>query len=100
MKNIVIAVFVAFALAGCINRYGSGTGKASVVVVGVEKGFAGKCEGALKDAVDMTETLRPYSSNLITLKDKQAMASAVISAMEKAVQSDFAIIYFSGHGGS
>ena len=100
MKNIVIVVFGAFVLAGCINGYGRRTGKASVVVVGVENGFAGKCEGALKDAVDMTETLRPYSSNLITLKDKQATASAVISAMEKAAQSDLAIIYFSGHGGS
>ena len=100
MKSIAIAVFAAFALAGCINGHGSGTGKASVVVVGVENGFAGKCDGALKDAADMTETLRPYSSNLITLKDKQATASAVISAMEKAVQSDLAIIYFSGHGGS
>ena len=100
MKSIAIAVFVAFALAGCISGHGSGTGKASVVVVGVENGFAGKCDGALKDASDMTETLRPYSSNLITLKDKQATASAVISAMEKAVRSDLAIIYFSGHGGS
>lgn len=100
MKNIVIAVFAAFTLAGCINGQGGGTGKASAVVVGVENGFAGKCDGALKDATDMTETLRPYSSNLTTLKDKQATASAVIAAMEKAVQSDLAIIYFSGHGGS
>lgn len=100
MKNIVIAVFAAFALAGCINGLGGGTGNASVVVVGVENGFAGKCDGSLKDATDMTKMLRPYSSNLTTLKDKQATASAVIAAMENAVQSDLAIIYFSGHGGS
>ena len=100
MKNIVIAVFAAFVLTGCINWMDGGTGNASVVVIGVENGFAGKCDGALKDATDMTETLRPYSSNLTTLKDKQATASAVIAAMEKAVRSDLAIIYFSGHGGS
>ncbi len=85
MKNIVIAVFAVFVLAGCINEQGGGTEKTSVVVVGVENGFAGKCAGALKDATDMTEMLRPYSSNLITLMDKQATATVVIAAMEKAV---------------
>lgn len=85
MKSIVIAVFAAFALAGCINGQGGGAGEASVVVVGIENGFAGKCDGALKDATDMAETLRPYSSDLTTLKDKQATAAAVIAAMEKAV---------------
>lgn len=100
MKNIATAVFAAFALAGCINGQGGGTGNASAVVVGVENGFAGRCDGSLKDAADMAETLRPYSSDLTTLKDKQATASAVVAAMEKAVRSDLAIIYFSGHGGS
>ena len=101
MKKAVIAVIAAFVLAGCINDgLYSNSEKVSVVVIGVENGFAGKCDGAIKDATDMTDTLRPYSSNLTTLKDKQATASAVIAAMEKAVQSDLAIIYFSGHGGS
>ena len=85
MKTMVIIVFAVFALVGCIIEQGGGTEKTSVVVVGVENGFAGKCDGALKDATDMTETLKPYSSNLITLKDKQATASAVVAAMEKAM---------------
>lgn len=100
MKKMITVVFAAFALTGCISGSTSGDGKASAVVVGVENGFAGRCDGALKDATDMAETLRPYSSNLTVLKDKQATAPAVIAAMEKAVQSDLAIIYFSGHGGS
>jgi len=100
-KSLVTAMLMVF-VSGCINGIDRAITdeKVSVVVVGVENGFARKCDGAIKDATDMTETLRPYSSNLTTLKDKQATASAVIAAMEKAVRSDLAIIYFSGHGGS
>lgn len=70
------------------------------MVIGVENGFAGSCGGALKDASDMAELLRQYSDNVTVLKDKLATASAVEDAMKKAVKSDLAIIYFSGHGGS
>lgn len=101
MKKAVIAIIAAFALAGCINDgLYSNSEKVSVVVIGVENGFAGKCDGALKDANDMTEVLRPYAVELTTLKDKQATAAAVVAAMEKAARADLAIIYFSGHGGS
>ena len=96
-----MAVFAAFALAGCVNwPDGEDVKKTSVVVVGVENGFAGRCDGALKDAEDMAELLGPYAAELTSLKDKQATAGAVVAAMEKAARSDLAIIYFSGHGGS
>lgn len=103
MKYVLFfSVLVALSIAGCKDITGQDVQptKASAVVIGVENGFAGKCSGALKDANDMSELLRQHSSEITILKDKTATASAVVAAMEKSVDADLAIIYFSGHGGS
>ena len=104
MKNIIAAAMTAGVLVGCLPGAGEDPVPAqngtSIVIAGVENGFAGKCDGTLKDAEDMSNLLKPYSADMTVLKDKQATASAMLAAMEKAVRSDLAIIYFSGHGGS
>jgi uncharacterized caspase-like protein len=48
----------------------------------------------------MSKLLQPYATNIVVLTDKAATSSNVISAFENAVNSDFSIFYFSGHGGS
>lgn len=104
MKKIVFSMLTCImASTGCINgidQMVSGE-KTSAVVIGVENGiFAGKCPGSLKDADDMAKLLKKHTSDVQVLKDQKATAAAVYSAINKAVESDLAIIYFSGHGGS
>lgn len=100
-KSLVAAILMVFA-SGCINGIDQiiTSEKTSVVVVGVENGFAGKCPGSLKDADDMSKLLKKYSSDVQVLKDARATSAAVYTAMSKAVKADLAVIYFSGHGGS
>lgn len=93
------------ALAGCvypesIEKAKLKTDKTSVVVVGVENGYAGKCYGALSDAAGMKTRLSKYSTKVTVFKDKTATAAAVKAALEEAVKNDLAIFYFSGHGGT
>lgn len=104
MKKIIFSMMMCMmASTGCINgidQIVSGE-KTSAVVIGVENGiFAGKCPGSLKDADDMAKLLKKHTSDVQVLKDQKATAAAVYSAISKAVKSDLAIIYFSGHGGS
>lgn len=75
--------------------------KCSVVIVGVENsGVFGKCDGSETDAYNMAKLLGQYSSDLTFLINGSATVQNVRSAFEKAVKSDLAIIYYSGHGGS
>lgn len=72
---------------------------ASVVIVGVGNGFAGKCSGTDKDISKMKTLLKPYASSLVSLKDKQATKKAVLDALTSAVKNvDHSIFYFTGHG--
>jgi hypothetical protein len=48
----------------------------------------------------MTALLKPYSTELISMKDSQATRSKVISAVTKGVEFPLFIFYYSGHGGS
>lgn len=102
MKKLLVAAMLMVLVSGCINGIDQIiTGeKTSVVVVGVENGFAGKCPGSLKDADDMGRLLKKYSSDVQVFKDARATSAAVYAAMSKAVKADLAVIYFSGHGGS
>ena len=72
---------------------------ANVVIVGVGKGFAGKCSGTGNDVSKMKSLLKPYSLKQVVLKDKQATKAAVVAALTEAVQNkNLAVFYFSGHG--
>ena len=73
---------------------------AYVITVGVENGYAGKCEGAKKDCTNMKSTLKKYAKTQVSLVDKQATVSAVCAALKAGVQTPLCIFYFSGHGGS
>ena len=101
-KSIIAFVGIALMVAGCDpvidDTHSSST--TSAVVIGVENGYAGNCPGSLKDASSMKEILSKYTKNVEVLVDKQATADKVASAIENAVKSNLAIIYYSGHGGS
>jgi len=57
MKFFVCILAIIMFVAGCVNIFKPGTGGdlngAAAVVIGVENGYAGKCDGTLKDADDM-----------------------------------------------
>lgn len=72
----------------------------SVLVIGVENGYAGKCDGALVDAYGMKSLLSKYTSDLTFLVDDKATRQAVRAAIGKIITNELAIIYYSGHGGS
>lgn len=73
----------------------------SIVLAGVENGWAGDCPGAIKDVMTMANVFRHSADNfdITMLVDKQATVSAFTKAVEKAVKKDLAIIFYSGHGG-
>ena len=73
----------------------------SIVIAGVENGWAGKCPGSLLDADNMVSLFKKTADNfdITVLKDKQATTTAWTSAVKNAVKKDLAIIYYSGHGG-
>lgn len=73
----------------------------SIVLAGVENGWAGACPGAIKDVMTMANVFRKTANNfdITLLIDKQATASSFTKAVEKAVKKDLAIIFYSGHGG-
>ena len=107
LVKAALAISMSMALCGCsilsrivgeleVNK----TSKTSVVIVGVENGYAGPCPGALKDAKSMKSLLSNYSKDVVVLLDAMATSDNVSSAIERAVKNKFAVIYFSGHGGS
>lgn len=75
------------------------TGKAHVVIAGVENGYAGKCSGALADVKNMKDLLCPYASKMVVMTDSEATKGAVAAALKEGVKDDFLIFYYSGHGG-
>lgn len=73
----------------------------SIVLAGVENGWAGACPGALKDVMTMADVFRKTANNfdITMLLDKQATVKSFTSAVQNAVKKDLAIIFYSGHGG-
>lgn len=73
----------------------------SVVIVGMEysKRF-GACPGAERDAQNMKEMLRAYSTDMNYIPHEKATKRTVVAALKKAVESDLCIFCYSGHGGS
>lgn len=73
----------------------------SIVLAGVENGWAGACPGAIKDVSTMAHVFRNTANNfdITTLVDRQATTAAFTKAVERAVKKDLAIIFYSGHGG-
>lgn len=70
------------------------------LVIGVENGYAGKCEGCLLDYKNMTTLIRPYANKLVTMEDSQATKKNVVEAMKEGVKHELFIMFYSGHGGS
>lgn len=71
----------------------------SAVVIGMENsGKYGPCPGAEFDAKNVNRILKDAGClvNLLINADR----NTALSAMSQVVQSDLAIIYYSGHGGS
>lgn len=101
----VLSIFMMF-MSGCdfleslVDNKPSASSTTSAVVIGVENGYAGSCPGSLKDTDSMKELLSKYTKDITVLKDKQATSKNVVDAISKVVKNDFAIIYYSGHGGS
>ena len=73
----------------------------SIVLAGVENGWAGACPGALKDVLTMAEVFRKTANDfdVTILTDKQATTTNFTRAVQNAVKKDLAIIFYSGHGG-
>lgn len=72
----------------------------SALVIGVENGYAGKCTGSLRDIETMESVLtKAKVKNVIYLADAAATLDNVTNAMLRVLQSDVAIIFYSGHGG-
>ena len=70
------------------------------IIIGVENGYAGKCDGCLLDAKNMKNIIEPYASSLIYLPDNKATVSTVTKYLTEAVQHELCILFYSGHGGS
>lgn len=73
----------------------------SIVLAGVENGWAGACPGATKDVMTMARVFRNSADNfdITMMTNNQATVSNFTKAVEKAVKKDLAIIFYSGHGG-
>ena len=71
----------------------------AVVCIGVENGWAGACPGAAVDAKRMAKLLKLQAGNAKLLLDKEATVNNVKAALSDAVKSDFAVVFYSGHGG-
>ena len=71
----------------------------SVLCVGMQNSSKyGACPGAALDSSRMAKLLGSYGKTVL-LQNSQATTAFVKSEMEHAVQSDLAIIFYSGHGG-
>ena len=75
--------------------------EASAVVIGMENSkWAGSCPGAHVDATNMYNEFGRRYTDVVLLEDANATKTAVKAALTKAAQSDFMILFYSGHGGS
>ena len=88
MAKVAMAALVTLVACGCsILPYfigeleGSKTSKTSVVIVGVENGYVGRCPGSLKDANSMKSMLSKHSSDVVVLVDSDATTSNVSTAI-------------------
>ena len=70
------------------------------IVIGVENGYAGKCDGCLLDAKNMKNLIEPYASTLTYLPDEKATYTNVAKSLKEAIQHELCIFFDSGHGGS
>ena len=83
----------------------SGSCGAAVVCVGMEHSRAyGACPGARVDLTGMAALLKKFTSDTdiqgpATFLDAQATRQSVARALEEALEADFCIFYYSGHGG-
>lgn len=77
------------------------TENVSVVVVGMEYSKTyGSCPGSAYDSKRMYDVLSKYSDDIVLLQNHDATIDKFRAAISKAIQSDLAIIYYSGHGGN
>lgn len=88
LVKATLAIALSTTLCGCsILPYFIGevddnnTSKTSVVIVGVENGYAGRCPGSLKDANSMKSMLSKHSSDVVVLVDSGATTSNVSTAI-------------------
>lgn len=74
----------------------------SVVIFGMEKSSAGNCPGSELDARRFKELMAKYgyANNTQMFLNNQGTIANFEQYVSKAVKSDLAIIYYSGHGGS
>ena len=70
------------------------------LVIGVENGYAGKCDGCLLDYKNMSAVIKPYADKFVGMSDQQATRKNVVEAMKEGVKHELFIMYYSGHGGS
>ena len=70
------------------------------LVIGVENGYAGKCDGCLLDYKNMSAVIKPYAGKFVGMSDQQATRKNVVEAMKEGVKHELFIMYYSGHGGS
>lgn len=70
------------------------------LVIGVENGYAGKCDGCLLDYKNMSVVIKPYAGKFVGMSDQQATRKNVVEAMKEGVKHELFIMYYSGHGGS
>lgn len=70
------------------------------LVIGVENGYAGKCDGCLLDYKNMSSVIKPYADKFVGMSDQQATRKNVVEAMKEGVKHELFIMYYSGHGGS
>lgn len=96
--SILVAVFVLWRIFRGDRKMESKNTK--IVIVGMERSAKyGRCPGSAHDAESMAQLLGGYG-NVTVLRDGQARKSAVVSALEAALDSDLLIFFYSGHGGS
>ena len=113
MKRFVVVLAIICALiTGCTDETSpdntdvyAKTSSVSYVCVGMEKSARfGKCSGCKYDSDRMNKLLRnTFNYNGVLLQSEQATRSAVVSAIQSAVEktpsTGLFIFYYSGHGG-
>ena len=74
--------------------------KTSVLVVGVEQSKVyGTCLGVSQDIQNMSSFFKNFSTNIIVLANENATIDNFSKSLNEVIKNDFAIIYYSGHGG-
>ena len=74
----------------------------SIVVFGMERSIAGNCPGSELDATRFVDLMKKigYENNIEVFMNEKGTIVNFERSVSKAVKSDLAIIYYSGHGGS